>query len=79
VPAYVVSLLDSFDADHVAAYSSLAEKAIERYGGRYLARTRAVEAIGGTDAPQLLVVASRCVLRPCGRTAARPGPPRRLR
>ncbi len=57
MPAYVVSELELIDAQALAAYRALAGPAVEKYGGRYLARGGTVETIEDDwDGPRLQVV-----------------------
>lgn len=56
MPAYVISLVESFDPQRVREYASLAEETIARYGGRYVVRTDKLEVVEGASAPRLFIV-----------------------
>jgi len=54
--AYVVSEVDVKDAAGFEAYRTIAAKAIAQYGGRYLVRGGAAEAVEGGPPPKTLIV-----------------------
>jgi uncharacterized protein (DUF1330 family) len=56
MPAYLISDVEFLDPDLVATYRSLAQAAIARHGGRYLARGGTVEAVEGGWTPQNIVI-----------------------
>ena len=56
MPAYVVVEIEVSDADTYETYKQLAPPAIAAYGGRYLARGGAVEALEGDWAPGRFVI-----------------------
>lgn len=47
MPAYVISEVKILDEDLIAHYRALASASIEKYGGRYLVRSGALELIEG--------------------------------
>ncbi|MFJ9615202.1 DUF1330 domain-containing protein [Streptomyces noursei] len=47
MPAYVISEVEVLDEELAAAYRTLAEAAIQRYGGRYIVRGALPEAMEG--------------------------------
>jgi uncharacterized protein (DUF1330 family) len=53
---YVISDVEFLDAAQVERYRSLAQAAIAKYGGRYLARGGAVEPIEGDWKPERIVI-----------------------
>jgi uncharacterized protein (DUF1330 family) len=54
--AYVISDVTARDADALETYKSRAAASIAQYGGRYLVREGAVEALEGAWSPQAIVV-----------------------
>jgi uncharacterized protein (DUF1330 family) len=54
--AYVISEVEIVDPIHVETYRSLAAAAIAHYGGRYLARGGAIEAVEGDWAPERIII-----------------------
>jgi uncharacterized protein (DUF1330 family) len=56
MPAYVVVQVAVHDAQTYERYKQLAPPAIAHYGGRYLARGGATQALEGTWAPQRFVL-----------------------
>jgi uncharacterized protein (DUF1330 family) len=54
--AYVISEVEVRDAPGFEAYRSMAAKAIDQYGGRYLVRGGAAEAAEGGPPPKVLIV-----------------------
>jgi uncharacterized protein (DUF1330 family) len=54
--AYVISDVEFLDAAQVERYRSLAQAAIAKYGGRYLARGGAVERIEGDWKPERIII-----------------------
>jgi uncharacterized protein (DUF1330 family) len=54
--AYVISEVDVRDAAGFAAYRTIAAKSIARYGGRYLVRGGAANAVEGGPPPKTLIV-----------------------
>jgi uncharacterized protein (DUF1330 family) len=57
MPAYLISEVDVHDAAGFEAYRTIAAKAIAQYGGRYLVRGGAAEAIEGGPPPKNIIVA----------------------
>ncbi len=55
-PAYLVVDARVHDAERILRYRELAEIAVARFGGRYLARGGATETLEGGWAPQRLVI-----------------------
>ena len=47
MPAYIISNVEVFNADAYGEYGALAVPAIEKYGGRFLARGGAAGSLGG--------------------------------
>ena len=47
LPAYLISELETLDAELFEKYKSLAQVAIAKYGGRYLARGASIETAEG--------------------------------
>jgi uncharacterized protein (DUF1330 family) len=56
VTAYVVVEIQVHDPELYEQYKPIAAKAIEQYGGRYLARGGATELLEGDDSPGRIVV-----------------------
>jgi uncharacterized protein (DUF1330 family) len=56
VSAYVISDLEVRDPVLIAEYRALAQDSIALYGGRYLARGGAIEAVEGGWNPKLIVI-----------------------
>jgi uncharacterized protein (DUF1330 family) len=56
MPAYVISDLTPRNADAFELYRTRAAASIQRYGGRYLARGGAIEALEGDWRPRAVVV-----------------------
>ena len=56
MPAYVISEVDIKDAAGFEAYRTIAAKAIAQYGGHYLVRGGAAEAVEGGPPPKTLIV-----------------------
>jgi uncharacterized protein (DUF1330 family) len=54
--AYVISEVDVRDAAGFAAYRTIAAKSIAHYGGRYLVRGGAANAVEGGPPPNTLIV-----------------------
>ena len=54
--AYVISDLDVRDQELIKQYRLLAQESIAKYGGRYLARGGAIEAVEGGWAPKSLII-----------------------
>ena len=54
--AYVISEADVRDAAGFAAYRTIAAKSIAHYGGRYLVRGGAANAVEGGPPPNTLIV-----------------------
>src|SRR5438445_3604310 len=54
--AYVASDVEFLEPSQVERYRSLAQAAIAKYGGRYLARGGVVEAVEGDWAPQRIII-----------------------
>ena len=54
--AYVISDVEPRDADLIAQYRALAQDSIARYGGRYIVRGGAVDAVEGGWTPRMIVV-----------------------
>jgi uncharacterized protein (DUF1330 family) len=54
--AYVISDLEPLDDALIAEYRALAQLTIARYGGRYLVRGGAVDAVEGGWMPKSIVV-----------------------
>jgi uncharacterized protein (DUF1330 family) len=54
--AYLISDVEFLDPDLVATYRSLAQAAIARHGGRYLARGGTVAAVEGSWTPRNIVI-----------------------
>ena len=54
--AYVISDVTARDADALETYKSRAAASIAQYGGRYLVRGGAVEALEGGWSPRMIVV-----------------------
>ncbi len=57
MPAYLISEVDVHDAAGFEAYRTIAARAIAQYGGRYLVRGGAAEAIEGGPPPKNIIVA----------------------
>lgn len=57
MPAYVISNVEVFDQDAYGEYARLAPPAVEKHGGRFLARGGAAEVLeGGWEAHRVVVV-----------------------
>ena len=56
MPAYVISDVEPRDSDLIARYRALAQDSIARYGGRYIVRGGAVDAVEGGWTPRMIVV-----------------------
>jgi len=56
VSAYVISDVEILDPVLIAEYRAAAQETITKYGGRYLARGGAVEAIEGGWNPKTIVI-----------------------
>ena len=56
MPAYVISDLTPRNAEAFELYRTRAAASIQRYGGRYLARGGAIEALEGDWRPRAVVV-----------------------
>jgi uncharacterized protein (DUF1330 family) len=56
VAAYVISDVEVLDPALVERYRSLAQDAIAKYGGRYVARGGTIEAVEGGWAPKHIVI-----------------------
>jgi len=54
--AYVISDVEPRDADLIDRYRSLAARSIAKYGGRYIVRGGAVEAVEGNWKPRHMVI-----------------------
>jgi uncharacterized protein (DUF1330 family) len=54
--AYVISDVAIVDPIHVETYRTLASAAIERYGGRYLARGGEVQTVEGDWTPERVII-----------------------
>ncbi|WP_407175226.1 DUF1330 domain-containing protein [Bradyrhizobium sp. STM 3562] len=54
--AYVISEVEVRDAKAIERYRTLAAQSIAQYGGRYLARGGAAEAVEGAPPPKALVI-----------------------
>lgn len=54
--AYVISDVEILDRELIGEYRILAQDSIARYGGRYLARGGAIEAIEGGWNPKGLII-----------------------
>jgi uncharacterized protein (DUF1330 family) len=54
--AYVISDVEFLDAVQVERYRLLAQAAIAKYGGRYLARGGAVEPVEGEWRPERIII-----------------------
>jgi uncharacterized protein (DUF1330 family) len=56
MPAYLISDLSVRDADAFQTYRTRAAAAIAKYGGRYIARVGAIEALEGSWRPERIVI-----------------------
>ena len=56
MPAYVISDVEFLDPAAVERYRALAQAAIAKYGGRYLACGGAVEPVEGDWAPERIII-----------------------
>jgi uncharacterized protein (DUF1330 family) len=56
MPAYVISDVEPIDQYLIAQYRSLAEASIAQYGGRYIVRGGAIDAVEGGWAPKHIVI-----------------------
>jgi len=56
MPAYVIADTEIVDPELGKRYRDLAQESIARYGGRYIVRGGAVDAVEGGWQPKLLVV-----------------------
>jgi uncharacterized protein (DUF1330 family) len=56
MPAYLIAEIEVFDPAGYAEYIRLVPATIERYGGRYIARGGAVEALEGESGPGRLAI-----------------------
>jgi len=56
VSAYVISDVEIRDQELIKQYRLLAQDSIAKYGGRYLARGGAIEAVEGGWSPQGLII-----------------------
>jgi len=56
MPAYVISEVETRDADMMQAYRTLAAQTIAQYGGRYLARGGAAETVEGEPPAKTIVI-----------------------
>jgi uncharacterized protein (DUF1330 family) len=56
MPAYAISEVEARDATGFEAYRGIAAKSIAQYGGRYLIRGGAAEAVEGGPPPKTLIV-----------------------
>jgi uncharacterized protein (DUF1330 family) len=54
--AYVISEVDVKDAEGFEAYRTIAAKTIAQYGGRYLVRGGAANAVEGGPPPKTIIV-----------------------
>ena len=54
--AYVISDVEILDQELIGEYRVLAQDSIARYGGRYLARGGAIEAVEGGWNPEGLII-----------------------
>ncbi len=54
--AYVISELEVRDPTAIEIYRSLAAKSIAQYGGRYLVRGGAAEAVEGSPPPKTMII-----------------------
>ena len=54
--AYVISDVEPRDSDLIDRYRKLAQASIEKYGGRYIVRGGAVEAVEGDWTPRHIVI-----------------------
>lgn len=54
--AYVISEVEVLDQVLIEKYRSLAQAAIAKYGGRYIARGGAIEPVEGDWAPKHIVI-----------------------
>ena len=54
--AYVISEVETRDANAMEIYRTLAARSIARFGGRYLVRGGAAELVEGGPAPKTLVI-----------------------
>ena len=61
--AYVISDVETRDAEAMARYRSLAAPSIALYGGRYLVRGGAVETLEGGWAPEAIALAVSITFR----------------
>jgi uncharacterized protein (DUF1330 family) len=56
MPAYVISDVEPLDPALVAQYRTLAEASIAKYGGRYIVRGGAIDAVEGGWTPRHVVI-----------------------
>jgi uncharacterized protein (DUF1330 family) len=56
MPAYVISDVEIRDPERIKQYRTLAEKSIAQYGGRYVARGGAIDAVEGDWNPAHIVI-----------------------
>ena len=56
MPAYAISDVEFLDSAQVERYRALAQAAIAKFGGRYLARGGAVEPVEGDWSPQRIII-----------------------
>lgn len=56
MPAYVIAQVSVTDPEKFPAYQKLAAPAVEKYGGKYLARGGDTEVLEGDWAPPRLVI-----------------------
>lgn len=56
MPAYVISDVEPLDPALVAQYRALAEASIAKYGGRYIVRGGAIDAVEGGWTPKHVVI-----------------------
>jgi uncharacterized protein (DUF1330 family) len=56
MPAYVISDVEPLDPALVARYRTLAEASIAKFGGRYVVRGGAIDAVEGGWTPKHIVI-----------------------
>lgn len=56
MPAYAIVQVDVHDADEYAKYAALAGPAVEKYGGRFLARGGEVAVMEGTTRDRCVII-----------------------
>ena len=75
--AYVISEADVRDAAGFAVYRTIAAKSIAHYGGRYLVRGGAANAVEGGPPPNTLIVVEFPTMERLREWYASPDTPRR--